>query len=101
TTSQEKGGRTRSEGCHAGRGNYPWNYYFNLKGSPFKEGTWVILDIEWWTISEIESWFRQHATFWQLTLQTNVLGAIKNCFKGSSDYAPVCEEYESAVKLSC
>lgn len=100
TTSQEKGGRKRNQGCHAGIGFYPWNFYFSLRGSPFSDGTWVILDIEWWEIARIDSWLTNYKAFWQLALPDDICRALCNCFKGSSCYAPVCEEYSRSIELT-
>lgn len=93
TTSQEKGGRKRKEGCHAGSGNYSWNYYLKTPGKPFKDGTWVMLCIEWQNANGLAARITSGKAVRAMTLTDAQLRALRNCFEGSPDWADVCADY--------
>jgi hypothetical protein len=93
TTSKEKGSRKRKEGCHAGVGNYPWNYYLQTRGKPFKDGTWVILQIEWQDPQNLATRVASGKAFRVLTFTDSQLRALRNCFEGSPEWADVCADF--------
>jgi hypothetical protein len=93
TTSQEKGGRKRKEGCAPASGSYPWNYYTKTSKQPFYDGTWVIMRIEWHEAKSLASKIAGGGAVRAHTFRDNELRAFRNCFEGSPEWAPICGEY--------
>jgi hypothetical protein len=99
TTSKEKGGRKRKEGCHAGQGNYPWNHYLKTKGKPFQDGTWVILQIEWQDANSLASKVASGKAVRILTFKDSEIRSIRKCFESSPEWADVCADYMYGGKI--
>jgi hypothetical protein len=93
TTSQEKGGRKRVEGCHHGVANYPSNYYLKIAASPFHTRTWVILHTEWQGANSLAAKVAAGRAVRVYQFADNQLRAFRNCFEGSDEWFDVCAEY--------
>lgn len=93
TTSKAKGGRKPVEGCQIEFGNYPSNYYLKAKGTPFSNGTWVLLRIKRHNEASFLRKQNDSKAVWVCTLPDPALRALRNCFERSMDWAPICAEY--------
>jgi hypothetical protein len=93
TTSQEKWGRQRREGCHPEFGNYPSNFYLKTKGSVFADGTWVLLSAEWHEHDVLVSKIGAGRAVRVHTFPDQIVCALRNCFERTLDWAPVCANY--------
>lgn len=89
TTSKEKGGRTRKEGCHLEYGKYPSNYYMTLKDSPFHDGTWVLLDIQFIMAKTLSAKLQHGGAVRVYTLPPQHVHNIRKCFENTPECAPV------------
>ena len=93
TTSKEKRGRKRKEGCQAGSPGYPWNYYLKTTGKPFKDGTWVVLGLEWQNANELAARITGGRAVRAMTLSDGQIRALRNCFEDSPEWAEVCGDF--------
>lgn len=89
TTSREKGGRIRKEGCHLEFGNYPSNYYMVLKSKPFNNGTWVLLDIQLTPSGTLTRKLQHGEAVRICTLPEQHIHGIRKCFERTPECAPV------------
>jgi hypothetical protein len=92
TTSKEKGGRVRKEGCKTSLSHYPSSYYLLSKTGALAPATWIVLRAE---THELESLVKKLAVGKAervLTLADTVRSALRNCFEKSSDWAPILDE---------
>lgn len=93
TTSQEKGGRQRKEGCKSGSGRFPWNYFIKIPRSPFSDGTWVLMQIEWHDGGSLAQKVAAGKAARAMTFNDNSIRAFRNCFQSSPDWSPICAQY--------
>jgi hypothetical protein len=100
TTSQQKGGRQKVEGCNPGRGNYPYNFFVKVKGTNFADGTWVLLEAEWLDAKLLNQKMNSGKAVRALTFSDQTMRAIRNCFEKSPGWAPICAEYMCGGKSS-
>ena len=91
TTSKEKWGRQRIEGCHPELGKYPSNYYLKVRNTPFHAGTWILLQPEFHSLPSVEGWKRRGKVACICTLSRENVNALKNCFRRSLDWAGAYE----------
>lgn len=89
TTSKEKGGRQRRDGCHIEYGNYPPNFYFSQKNTPFSGGTWVLLWVEFHDAVTLAKKLREGKAVRVHTLPEQTVRALRNCFEKCPDWAPI------------
>lgn len=99
TTSKEKGGRERKEGCHPGRGAFPWNFYLKTQGKPFQQGTWVILQIEWQGAHALTDRIAAGRAFRVLTFSDPQIRGLRNCFEKSEHWSDVCADFMYGGKM--
>lgn len=101
TTSQEKLGRTRKEGCRVEYGRFPSNYFLKTSAKPFKEGTWVLLWIEWQDGQALAQRIAAGKAVRVHTFADPVLRALRNCFESSPDWADACKDYMYPANCAC
>lgn len=89
TTSKEKGGRKRQEGCHIEFGNYPSNFYMAVKNTPFSGGTWVLLLVEFIAAESLTRKLQNGKAVRVCTLPDQQVRALRNCFEKSPDWSPI------------
>lgn len=89
TTSKEKGGRKRKDGCHIEFGNYPSNFYMALKNTPFSAGTWVLLLVEFMPAETLTKKLHDGKAVRVCTLPDQQVRALRNCFERSPDWSPI------------
>ncbi len=89
TTSKEKGGRARKEGCHIEYGKYPSNFYLTSRGVPFASGTWVLFQIEFVPADVLTKKMQDGKAVRVCTLNEQQVQALRNCFQKSPEWAPV------------
>ena len=94
TTSKEKLGRKRSEGCHSDQTDWlPSNFYLKTPGAPFSSGTWVLLCVETQNVTVLQQKLREGKAVRVHTFADHHVRALRNCFERSMDWAPVCATY--------
>lgn len=93
TTSREKHGRTRKEGCHREFGNLPSNYYLKTSSPPLGPGTWILLGLESQELDVLKQRLSDGSAQKVLTFTDQLVRALRNCFEQSMDWMPVCATY--------
>lgn len=93
TTSKEKGGRQRKDGCSPASGFLPWSFYKKTSKKPFHEGTWLLMRVEWHEARSLTDKIAAGRAVHVYTFADNEIRAFRNCFESSPDWAPVCAQY--------
>lgn len=93
TTSQEKGGRVKKEGCHVSFNAYPSNFYIKFKSGALSPATWVLLRMETIPLKSLQERLAQGSAFRNFTLDVNHVRALKNCFERSLEWAPFYAQF--------